>query len=40
MRDSERVLTTIRIDDRKGGEARMERKLESVEQKLGKKLNR
>jgi len=40
MRDSERVLTTIKIDDRKGGGQRMDRKLESVEQKLGKKLNR
>ncbi len=40
MSDSERALTTITIDDRKGKEARIEKKLESVEQKLGMKLNR
>lgn len=40
MKDSERVLTSISIDDRKGKEQRMEKKLESVEQKLGMKLNR
>lgn len=38
MLNAERVLTTIRIDDRKGGENRIEKKLESVEQKLGRKL--
>ncbi len=38
MKDAERVLTTITIDDRKGKEARIEKKLESVEQKLGMKL--
>lgn len=37
-KDSERLLTTITIDDRKGKEHRLEKKLESVEQKLGKKL--
>ncbi len=40
MKDSERVLTTIRIDDRSGAGPRIERKLESVELKLGMKLNR
>jgi uncharacterized protein (TIGR00106 family) len=40
MKDSERVLTTITIDDRKGKEQRMEKKLESVEQKLGMKLKK
>ena len=40
MRGSERVLTSIKIDDRKGKGKRMEAKLESVEQKLGMKLNR
>ncbi len=35
---SERALTKITIDDRKGKEARIEKKLESVEQKLGMKL--
>lgn len=39
MKDSERVLTTITIDDRKGKTDRLVKKLESVEQKLGKKLN-
>lgn len=38
MSGSERALTTITIDDRKGKESRMEKKLESVEQKLGMKL--
>jgi uncharacterized protein (TIGR00106 family) len=38
MKDSERALTRITIDDRKGKEARIEKKLESVEQKLGMKL--
>ena len=40
MKDAERVLTTITIDDRKGKEQRIEKKLESVEQKLGMKLNK
>jgi uncharacterized protein (TIGR00106 family) len=40
MKDSERVLTTITIDDRKGKEQRMEKKLESIEQKLGMKLKK
>ncbi len=38
MSGSERALTTITIDDRRGKESRMEKKLESVEQKLGMKL--
>jgi len=33
-------VTTIKIDDRKGSGKRIESKLESVEQKLGRKLNR
>lgn len=40
IKDSERVLTSIKIDDRKGKEQRIEKKLESVEQKLGMKLNK
>lgn len=40
MKDSERVLTSIAIDDRKGKEDRIEKKLESLEQKVGRKLNR
>ncbi len=39
-KDSERVLTSIIIDDRKGKENRIERKLESVEEKIGRKLDR
>lgn len=40
MQGSERVLTTIRIDDRRDGGPRMEQKLESVERKLGMRLSR
>jgi uncharacterized protein (TIGR00106 family) len=40
MQDSERVLTSIRIVDRKGNDPRMEQKLASVEQKLGKRPDR
>jgi uncharacterized protein (TIGR00106 family) len=40
MKDAERVVTTIKIDDYKGKGDRLEKKLESVEQKLGQKLNR
>ena len=40
LKDADRVLTTIKIDDYKGKEDRLEKKLESVEQKLGQKLNR
>jgi uncharacterized protein (TIGR00106 family) len=40
MKEAERAVTTIKIDDRKGVDLRIEKKLESVEQKLGKKLNR
>jgi uncharacterized protein (TIGR00106 family) len=40
MKESERVVTTVKIDDRKGADRRMEKKLESVEQQLGKKLIR
>ena len=40
MKDAERVLTSIKIDDRKGKEQRIEKKLESVEQKLGMKLKK
>ena len=39
MKDSERAVTSIKIDDRKGTDARIEKKLRSVEQKLGMKLN-
>ena len=40
MKDADRVVTTIKIDDYKGTGARLDKKLESVEQKLGKRLNR
>ena len=40
MKDAKRALTRITIDDRKGMEARIEKKLESVEQKLGLKLKK
>lgn len=35
MQDAERAITTIKIDDRKGKDARMDKKLEAVERKLG-----
>ncbi len=40
MRDAERAITSIKIDDRKSKEQRLEKKLESVEQKLGMKLKK
>lgn len=40
LKDGERVLTNISIDDRRTGQGRIEKKLESVEQKIGLKLNR
>jgi len=40
MKDADRVVTTVKIDDYKGKGDRLEEKLESVEQKLGRKLNR
>jgi uncharacterized protein (TIGR00106 family) len=39
MKDAERAVTSIKIDDRKGRDARIEKKIASVEQKLGMKLN-
>ena len=38
LKDSDRVLTTITIDDRKGRIGRIAGKVKSVEKKLGKKL--
>jgi len=40
MKDAERAVTTIKIDDRKGADARIDNKLASVEKHLGKKLIR
>lgn len=39
MKDAERAVTSIKIDDRKGKNARIGKKLASVEKKLGLKLN-
>ncbi len=38
LKDTDRVLTTITIDDRKGRTSRIAGKVRSVEKKLGKKL--
>ncbi len=40
MKNSGRVLTSIKIDDRKGIDGRIDKKLESVERKLGIKLKK
>ena len=40
MKDAERAITSIKVDDRKGIEERMEKKLESVEKELGMKLKK
>lgn len=41
MRDfSDRVATSIKIDDRRGAEGAIRRKLETVEEQLGRKLPR
>ena len=40
MTDADRVVTSIKIDDYKGRGDRLDKKLESVEQKLGRKLDR
>jgi uncharacterized protein (TIGR00106 family) len=40
MDTSERAITTISIDDRKGKPNRIEQKVKSVEKRLGKKLNK
>jgi uncharacterized protein (TIGR00106 family) len=39
MKDADRGVTSIKIDDRKGTDVRIDEKLQSVEQKLGMKLN-
>jgi uncharacterized protein (TIGR00106 family) len=38
LKHEERVMTTIRIDDRKGATNRIEDKIRSVEKKMGKTL--
>jgi len=40
MKESGRVVTSIKIDDRNGAEKRMEEKLGSVERKLGTVLRK
>ena len=40
MKEADRAVTSIKIDDRKDKGERIEKKLESVEQKLGMKLNK
>jgi uncharacterized protein (TIGR00106 family) len=40
MKDADRVVTTIKIDDYKGKHERLEAKLGSVEKILGRPLNR
>ncbi|HAS52866.1 MAG: hypothetical protein A2X56_04100 [Nitrospirae bacterium GWC2_57_13] len=40
LKSSERVLTSVSIDDRKGMDNRLEKKVASVEQKLGRELKK
>ena len=40
MQKAERAVTIIKIDDRKGKDVRMDKKLEAVEQKLGMLLKK
>ena len=40
MKTEERVLTTISIDDRKGGSSRIDKKVKSVERRLGRSLRK
>lgn len=40
MEMSPRVITTVKIDDRRGAKGMIDKKVDSVEQKLGKKLKK
>ncbi len=40
LEDTERVSTSIKIDDRKGVTNALERKIKSVEEKVGRELNK
>ncbi|MBI4654670.1 MAG: MTH1187 family thiamine-binding protein [Nitrospirae bacterium] len=40
MKDSERALTIISIDDRKGKPNRIDEKVKSIEKRLGKRLKK
>jgi uncharacterized protein (TIGR00106 family) len=39
LQDTSRVLTTIKIDDRKGARGRLKGKIESLEKKIGHKIS-
>lgn len=40
LKDGERVLTTISVDDRKGRPNRIDEKVKSIEKRLGKSLKK
>ena len=40
LEDTQRVSCTIKIDDRKGTSGALDRKIKSVEEKVGKELNK
>jgi uncharacterized protein (TIGR00106 family) len=40
MKQSDRAITTISIDDRKGKPDRLEEKVKSIERRIGKKLKK
>ena len=40
MKEAQRAVTTIKIDDRKGADDRMDKKLASLEHRMGNKLIR
>lgn len=40
MKQSDRVITTISIDDRRGKPNRLEEKVKSIEKRIGKKLKK
>jgi uncharacterized protein (TIGR00106 family) len=40
LESSERAVTTIRIDDRKGARGRIKGKIESIEKRLGRKIRK
>ncbi len=40
LKDTQRVSTTIKIDDRKGVKNALDRKIKSVEDKIGRKLSK
>jgi uncharacterized protein (TIGR00106 family) len=40
LKNEERIITNISIDDRKGKQYRLEQKVKSIEKRLGKKLKK